>query len=75
MATGSAFLAKLSAGDETPGADVSWATVWSWCDAVIWPANSTPLAGATNIQKGCVGHLALPRDASVFADVLGLIDD
>lgn len=54
----SPFLTRLNAGDETPGA-VRYGTWWSWCDAVISPSSSTPLAGARNTYAGCVGHISL----------------
>lgn len=55
MRHGSDFLTTLNAGDETPGS-VDYGTWWSYCDGVIYPADSTVLDGANNTYAGCVGH-------------------
>jgi triacylglycerol lipase len=55
MKIGSEFLAVLNEGDETPG-DVRYRTLWSWCDEFITPDSSVVLAGADNVQVGCVEH-------------------
>jgi len=72
MRIGSAFLADLNAGDETPGA-VSYGTFWSSCDELINPDQSVILSGATNANVGCVGHLALLTDDSVSAEVRAFV--
>ena len=64
----SAFLTALNEGDETPGA-VNYATWWSSCDSIINPDESVLLAGARNTAAGCVEHIALTSDATVFAGV------
>ena len=66
MRPGSAFLTELNAGDESPG-DVRYGTVWSSCDEIINPDESTIISGATNHQtSGCVGHLGLLTSSEVF---------
>jgi triacylglycerol lipase len=64
----SAFLTALNEGDETPGA-VNYGTWWSSCDAIINPDESVLLSGATNTEAGCVEHIALTSNATVFAGV------
>lgn len=64
----SRFLEELNAGDETPGA-VNYGTWWSSCDEIINPDESVILSGATNTETGCVGHIALTSDATVFGQV------
>jgi triacylglycerol esterase/lipase EstA (alpha/beta hydrolase family) len=67
QAAGSAFLRRLNAGDETPGA-VSYTTVVTRLDQVVLPYTSGFLDGATNVvvQQKCrahlPGHLLLPSD-------------
>lgn len=68
MRIGSAFLAALNDGDESPGTP-AYATYWSACDSVINPDSSVPVAGATNTQTACISHSALTTDSKVFADV------
>jgi triacylglycerol esterase/lipase EstA (alpha/beta hydrolase family) len=68
MRIGSAFLAALNAGDETPGFP-RYATWWSACDATINPDTSVPLTGATNTQTSCLGHGQLPTDPVVYQQV------
>jgi triacylglycerol lipase len=68
MLPGSSFLNALNAGDETPG-PVDYGTFWSYCDGIIIPATSTVLSGATNTNVGCVDHLSLLTNSSVFAGV------
>lgn len=62
------FLNALNSGDETPGS-VSYGTFWSYCDGIIIPAESTVLSDATNTNVGCVDHLSLLTNTSVFAGV------
>jgi triacylglycerol lipase len=68
MRIGSSFLRALNEGDETPGA-VNYGTWWSSCDEIINPDESVLLSGATNTEAGCVGHIALTSNATVFAGV------
>jgi len=65
---GSAFLAALNAGDETPGS-TRYGTWWSPCDETINPDASVLLAGATNHQTACIGHDAFLGDATVYQQV------
>lgn len=65
MKPGSAFLANLNSGDETPG-DADYATFWSACDNIVNPSTSTILEGATNTQVGCISHAAFLTDATVY---------
>ena len=75
QAAGSDFLARLNAGDETPGA-VSYTTVVTRYDEVVLPHASGFLAGATNVtlQQKCrahlPGHLLLPSDGAAIRVVL-----
>jgi triacylglycerol lipase len=68
MRIGSKFLSELNAGDETPGA-VNYGTWWSACDTTINPDSSVALSGATNTQTGCVSHLNLMQDETVYTQV------
>ncbi|MEV0033918.1 triacylglycerol lipase [Nocardia sp. NPDC050793] len=68
MRPGSAFLAELNSGDETPGL-VNYGTWWSPCDEIINPDQSTILNGATNTQTLCPGHLTLLSSSTVFEGV------
>jgi len=70
---GSAFLAALNSGDETPG-PVRYATWWSPCDETINPDSSVLLAGASNNQTSCLAHFNLLIDPLVFAQVRSWID-
>lgn len=71
QAAGSAFLQRLNAGDETPGA-VSYTTVVTRYDEVVLPYTSGFLDGATNVtvQQKCPlhvpGHLLLPSDGAAI---------
>jgi len=65
---GSAFLATLNAGDETPGSP-RYATWWSPCDETINPDMSVLLVGATNHQTACIAHLQFLDDATVYQQV------
>jgi len=78
MKQGSAFLAALDAGDETPGT-VSYTSIYSLTDELVQPAAPTPTAaldGATNIlmQDVCTGryveHVQFADDAAVYALVM-----
>jgi triacylglycerol esterase/lipase EstA (alpha/beta hydrolase family) len=68
MRVGSEFLTRLNEGDETPGT-VSYGTWWSSCDEFINPDESVLLSGATNTAAGCIGHIALTSNSTVFAGV------
>jgi triacylglycerol lipase len=68
MRIGSTFLRALNEGDETPGT-TSYGTWWSSCDEFINPDESVLLSGATNTAAGCLGHIALLSDATVFTGV------
>jgi triacylglycerol lipase len=74
-AVGSAFLAALNAGDETPGA-VSYTSIYSHADAVVQPSApvaAAALEGAVNVavQDLCPGrpvdHAQSSYDAAVWA--------
>lgn len=68
MRIGSAFLAALNEGDETPG-DVRYATWRSPCDGVIDPDASTILEGAENRETACLGHVELLEKRDVYLEV------
>lgn len=68
MRIGSKFLTELNAGDETPGA-VNYGTWWSTCDEFINPDESVILSGATNTNVGCVSHLGLVSDETIYKEV------
>jgi triacylglycerol lipase len=68
LRAGSAFLAALNRGDETPG-PTAYATWWSPCDTVVNPDSSVALRGAGNTRTACLGHGALIADATVYAQV------
>lgn len=68
MRPGSAFLAALNAGDETPGA-ARYATWSSPCDEIIRPPSTALLDGAENRRTRCMSHLALLRDTAVYREV------
>jgi triacylglycerol lipase len=55
MRPNSAFLNQLNAGDETPG-DVSYTALWSTCDEAVSTQASAQLAGANNVNIGCIEH-------------------
>jgi triacylglycerol lipase len=65
---GSAFLAALNAGDETPGPP-RYATWWSPCDATINPDESVLLVGATNHETACIAHIQFLDDSTVYQQV------
>lgn len=66
MRPGSAFLADLNAGDETPGA-VNYGTWASPCDSVV--PSGVALSGATNTTTACISHTQLYSDATVYGQV------
>jgi triacylglycerol lipase len=68
MRIGSTFLNELNREDETPGA-VNYGTWWSSCDEIINPDESVLLAGARNTEAGCVTHVGLTSNATVFGQV------
>ncbi|MEU8297341.1 alpha/beta fold hydrolase [Micromonospora sp. NPDC048909] len=81
MTIGSAFLADLNAGDDTPGA-VRYTTVRTVQDELVRPTQNATLAdGATNvlIQTYCplrvVGHLGLVLDGTTYTVVRGALAD
>jgi triacylglycerol lipase len=65
MRPDSGFLTQLNAGDETPG-DVRYTTLWSTCDEAVFSQFSPQLAGADNVNIGCIEHAALLFANSVF---------
>ncbi|WP_345771993.1 lipase family alpha/beta hydrolase [Geodermatophilus sabuli] len=75
MATDSALIAGLNAGDETPEGP-TWISIWTTQDETVTPPESARLEGAVNlpVQSVCadaqVSHGGLPRDPLVQAMVL-----
>ncbi|MEU7845583.1 alpha/beta fold hydrolase [Micromonospora sp. NPDC049114] len=81
MTIGSAFLADLNAGDDTPGS-VRYTTVRTLQDELVRPTgNAAVNDGATNvlIQAYCplrvVGHLGLVLDGTAYTIVRGALAD
>ncbi|MDX6328804.1 MAG: triacylglycerol lipase [Streptomycetaceae bacterium] len=72
MYTGSSFLTTLNAGDETPGS-VTYGSYWSDCDEAVIPNSSAILAGATNVDVGCVSHTNMNSDYTVYQQVRDFI--
>lgn len=72
MLPGSSFLQQLNANDETSGY-VRYGTWRSPCDAFIIPNDSTILSGATNTQTGCIGHLYLRTNDTVYYQVRNFV--
>ncbi len=72
MYPGSAFIAQISSGDETPGA-TRYATWYSPCDGVILPYTSTRLDGATNNLEVCTTHLGFLSDTSVLREIANYV--
>jgi triacylglycerol lipase len=68
LRAGSAFLAALNRGDETPG-PTAYGTWWSPCDRVVNPDSTVALRGARNTRTACLGHGALIADAAVYQQV------
>ena len=73
MRIGSAFLAELNSGDESPGTP-AYATWWSPCDTIINPDSSVSVGGATNTKTTCISHSALTTDTKVFNAVKTTVD-
>jgi triacylglycerol esterase/lipase EstA (alpha/beta hydrolase family) len=75
LATDSAVLARLNAGDETPDGP-TWVSIWTTQDSTVTPPDSARLAGALNltVQSVCakarVTHGDLPTSPLVQAMVL-----
>jgi triacylglycerol esterase/lipase EstA (alpha/beta hydrolase family) len=75
MATDSALLATLNAGDETPEGP-SWVSIWTTQDQTVTPPESARLDGALNlaVQSICadarISHGDLPRSPLVQQIVL-----
>ncbi|GAA2195400.1 esterase/lipase family protein [Micromonospora lupini] len=81
MTIGSAFLADLNAGDDTPGS-VRYTTIRTLQDELVRPTgNAAVNDGATNvlIQAYCplrvVGHLGLVLDGTAYTIVRGALVD
>ncbi|MFF5178480.1 esterase/lipase family protein [Micromonospora sp. NPDC000316] len=81
MTIGSAFLADLNAGDDTPGS-VRYTTIRTLQDELVRPTgNAAVNDGATNvlIQTYCplrvVGHLGLVLDGTAYTLVRGALVD
>lgn len=64
----SRFLLALNESDETPGT-TNYGTFWSSCDEIVNPDESVLLSGATNTEIGCVGHIAMTSNSTVFGRV------
>lgn len=73
MRIGSAFLAALNSGDETPEG-TRHATWWSPCDTFINPDSSVSLSGAANTRTACLGHSALGTDPVVYGQVRDFVN-
>ena len=75
LATNSAVLARLNAGDETP-AGPTWVSIWTTQDSTVTPPDSARLAGALNltVQSVCaraqITHGELPTSPLVQQIVL-----
>ena len=75
LTPGSALLARLNSGDETPDGPL-WVSIWSTVDDVVIPPDSARLEGALDltVQDVCprsrVPHSALPTDPVVTGIVL-----
>ncbi|MEU9361645.1 alpha/beta fold hydrolase [Streptomyces sp. NPDC048301] len=72
MYPGSAFIAQISLGDETPGA-TEYATWYSACDGIILPYTSTRLSGADNNNVLCETHLGFLANTSVLGEIARFI--
>lgn len=79
MTAGSAFLAELNGGDETP-AGPDWHTLYTELDELVRPPGSARLDGATNVrlQDHCplrvVGHLGLILDGAAYSIIDSILD-
>jgi triacylglycerol esterase/lipase EstA (alpha/beta hydrolase family) len=75
LASDSALLARLNAGDETPEGP-TWISIWTTQDQTVTPPDSARLDGALNmtVQSVCadaqVGHGDLPHNSLVQQMVL-----
>jgi triacylglycerol lipase len=73
MCPDSAFLRKLNAGDETPGA-ATWTSIYSTTDGLV-PTSASRLAdGACDVRVTGPTHGQLLTDPAVFRLVLGAVD-
>ncbi|MFD9433397.1 esterase/lipase family protein [Streptomyces sp. NPDC060002] len=72
MYPGSSFIARITAGDETPGT-TAYATWYSACDGVIIPYTSTRLTGATNNNVLCQTHIGYLTDTVVLGRIADFI--
>jgi triacylglycerol lipase len=73
MCPDSAFLTKLNAGDETPGA-TKWTSVYSTTDGLVPTSASRLVDGACDVKVTGPDHGQLLTDPAVFRIVLGAID-
>ncbi|MGY1663112.1 lipase family alpha/beta hydrolase [Geodermatophilus sp. SYSU D00705] len=79
MTTGSALVAGLNAGDETPEGP-EWISVWTTADATVTPPESARLDGALDVpvQSVCADartrHEDLPGDPLVMSLVVEVLD-
>ncbi len=79
LSPGSSLLARLNAGDETPG-PADYTSIWTDRDQTVTPPSSAVLAGARNVrvQDVCagsaVGHGGLARDPLVVGLVERALD-
>ncbi len=72
MTPGSYVITKLNSGVETPG-PAAYTALWSSCDEQVVPHHSAQLAGATNVETGCLKHNDLMTDPTVIARVLATV--
>ncbi|MER3453891.1 MAG: lipase [Acidimicrobiia bacterium] len=72
MVPGSGVLSQLNAGDETPG-DTKYFSLWSKCDGLVYPPESSLLEGATNVEMPCIHHLEMLNNSVVLDRVLAIL--
>jgi triacylglycerol lipase len=80
---GSAFLADLNAGDDTPGEDVRYVSFASRFDEAVLPFTNAFLHGDDNtnvlIQDQCplriVEHVFFPQDGTVYSGIVDALAD
>ncbi|MFB9908156.1 esterase/lipase family protein [Allokutzneria oryzae] len=72
MRQSSKMLKSLNAGDETPGA-VKYQTQSSSCDEIALPHSTVPLAGARNIDVGCLEHILMPKGDKVITQTIAFL--